>query len=77
MNNPVPPSMRLDRTALSVVPLFDDSDEKRYWHSRSPAERLRHAELLRRINYGHRATARLEWVLEVVPLAWRDADYHQ
>ncbi|HEX8696335.1 MAG TPA: hypothetical protein VF746_28210 [Longimicrobium sp.] len=77
MNDPVPPSIRLDRTALSVVPLFEDSDEKRYWHSRSPAERLRHVEMLRRINYGPRAMARLERVLEVVPLEWRETDYNR
>ena len=57
---------RLDRTALSVAPLFDNSDETEYWHSRTAEERLRHVEVLRRINHGHRATARLQRVLEVV-----------
>ena len=62
---------RLDRTALSLAPLFDDSEEREYWHSRSPAERLRHVEALRRINYGSRATEGLQRVLEVVPITWR------
>lgn len=59
--------MRLDRTALSLVALDDDED-RRYWRSRTAAERLRHAETLRRINYGSRATGRLERILTVVPL---------
>jgi len=55
----------IDRTALSLAPLFDDSDEKAYWLSRTPHERLRHVERLRRMNYGARATARLQRVLEI------------
>jgi hypothetical protein len=62
--------LRVDRTQLSLVSLGDDSDVRHYWHSRTPAERLRHAELLRRINYGSAATERLERVLEVVPVGW-------
>jgi hypothetical protein len=69
--DPMDSELHVDRTQLSLVPLGDDSDVKRYWHSRTPAERLRHAELLRRINYGSAATERLERVLEVVPLGWR------
>ena len=34
-------SPRLDRTALSLGPMFEDSNEREYWHSRTPAERLR------------------------------------
>ena len=63
--------LRVDRTALTVVPPFDDSDERAYWHSRTPAERLRHVEILRRINYGSRATERLQRVLEFAPVPWR------
>lgn len=68
---PAPSEPRLDRTALSVAPLFEDSDDRRYWHACTPAERLRHAETLRRINYGRRATERLQRVLELAPLTWR------
>lgn len=71
MSDSVPPSVGLDRTALSVVPLSGNSEEMRYWHSRSPAERLRHVQALRRINYGGLADGRMERVLEVVPLPWR------
>ena len=58
----------MDKTALSLVSGFDNSDEKAYWLSRTPAERLQHIEVLRRINYGHHATARLQRILEVTQL---------
>jgi hypothetical protein len=64
-------TVKLDKTTLAVAPLFEESDEKSYWLSRTPQERLRHVEVLRRINYGHRATARLQRVLELAPLSWR------
>ena len=67
MNEPNDPEPRVDRTALSVVDLDDDAEERAYWRSRTPAERLAHLELLRRINYGDAATGRLQRVLE---LAW-------
>jgi len=71
MTDPAPFPERVDRSALSLAPLFEDADEKAYWHSRSSAERLRHVETLRRINYGPRAAARLQKVLELAPLERR------
>jgi hypothetical protein len=56
---------RVDRRFLVVKEGFDDEDDKAYWWSRTPAERLRYMELLRRINYGDRATDRLQRVLEI------------
>ncbi|MBE2271116.1 MAG: hypothetical protein IAE80_22975 [Anaerolinea sp.] len=50
---------------MTVKNRFDDHDDKVYWWSRTPDERLRYMELLRRINYGDRATARLQRVLEI------------
>ncbi len=58
--------LKVDKTKLSVVHEFDNSDENAYWLSRTPDERLRHIEELRRINYGHKATERLQRVIEVV-----------
>ncbi len=66
MNEGNPPSDRLDRTVLTTAPLFDDAGVNAYWLSRTPHERLQHVEALRRMNYGDRATARLQRVLEVV-----------
>jgi hypothetical protein len=60
---------RLDRSAFSVGFLGDESDEKEYWLSKTPQERLQAVELMRRMNYGYaRATARLQRVLEVAEL---------
>ena len=58
------PEPCVDRTAFSVVDLDDDSQERAYWRSRTPAERLAHLELLRRINYGDAATGRQARVIE-------------
>jgi hypothetical protein len=62
---------KLDRTAFSVVSSFEEADrlDKEYWLSRSPIERLQHMELLRRINYGSDAAARLQRVLEITERA--------
>jgi hypothetical protein len=46
------PSLKLDKTAFSITTLSDESDEKVYWLSRTPHERLQHIEILRQINYG-------------------------
>lgn len=70
MESEVLPNLEIDRTAFSIVPLFDESDEKAYWLSRTPQERLQHIEILRRINYGTRATSRLQRVLEIAPCLW-------
>ena len=59
-------SQNIDKTKLSVVHEFDKAEEKAYWLSRTLEERLRHVETLRRMNYGDKATARLQRVIEVV-----------
>ena len=58
---------KMDKSAFSAVDSFEeaDRDDKEYWLSRTPLERLQHMELLRRINYGSNATARLQRVLEI------------
>jgi hypothetical protein len=58
---------RLDRTFLSVGSLHEESDEKAYWLSKTPMERLEALELMRQIHYGYDpATERLQRFLEVV-----------
>ncbi len=57
---------RIDKSAFKVALSFDESDERSYWLSKTPEERLQHVELLRRINYGPAATARLQRILEAV-----------
>jgi hypothetical protein len=64
MNTP-----RLDRNAFSVGHLNDPSDEKTYWLSKTPLQRLEAMELMRQIHYGYDpATARMQRVFEVVEL---------
>lgn len=58
--------LRLDKTKIAVVSSFDNSDEKEYWLSRTPEERIAHIEYLRHINYGAEAAKRLQRILEVV-----------
>ena len=59
---------RIDRSAFSVFNSFAEADaaDKAYWLSLTPEERVRHMEFLRRINYGARATERLQRVFEIV-----------
>ena len=59
---------KLNKTVLSIFSSFDEAEkeDKEYWLSRTPSERLAYMELLRRINYGTAATARLQSVLEIV-----------
>ena len=56
--------IKIDKKFFSVVSLSDQSDDKDYWFLRDPIERIQHIEVLRRINYGHSATSRLQRILE-------------
>jgi hypothetical protein len=59
---------KLDRTHFSVAKL-NDSDEKAYWLSKSPAERLEALELMRQMIYGYDpARTRLQKILTVASL---------
>lgn len=59
-------SLKIDRTAFTVASLFDEPDEKSYWLSKTPYERLEAVELMRQIIYGYDPSAtRLQRVLEV------------
>ena len=40
MDTLMPSTLKIDKTALSLVPNFDTVDEKAYWLSRTPSERL-------------------------------------
>lgn len=60
------PELKLNRSAFRVTKVGDDSDEVKYWNETSVKERLQHMERLRRMNYGVRATERLQRVIRVV-----------
>jgi hypothetical protein len=59
-------SATIDKKAFSVGPLLGPSDEKAYWLSKTPQERLQALELMRQIVYGYDpVTTRLQRVFEV------------
>jgi hypothetical protein len=57
---------KLDKTVFSVGSLTDPSDEKQYWLSKTPYERLEAIEIMRQIIYGYDpSTTRLQRFFEV------------
>ncbi|RMD92094.1 MAG: hypothetical protein D6814_17435 [Calditrichaeota bacterium] len=61
--------LKLDKTSFSIASLFDESDEKQYWISKSPHERLQALEIIRQRVYGYDpSTSRLQRVLSIVEL---------
>jgi len=59
-------NIKIDKTAFSVSSLLNDTDDKSYWLSKTPKERLIATELMRQINYGYDpTTARLQRILEI------------
>lgn len=59
----------MDRNAFSVGNLSELSDEKSYWMSKTPSQRLEAMELMRQIHYGYDpATTRLQRFFEVAEL---------
>ena len=58
-------NMKVDRNIFSVSSGFVDETSKEYWLSQSPQDRIQHIETLRRINYGSRATERLQRFFEI------------
>ena len=60
---------KMDKSVLSVRSLSEESDEKAYWHAKTPHERLEAVELMRQIHYGYDpTTTRIQRVLEVAQL---------
>ncbi|MCG2684224.1 MAG: hypothetical protein L6306_11500 [Planctomycetales bacterium] len=62
----------MDKSVLSVTSLGDESDERAFWLSKTPRERLAAMEFLRAVNYGYDpASSRLQRVLAVAQLGTR------
>ncbi|MCX8011021.1 MAG: hypothetical protein N3A61_07710 [Ignavibacteria bacterium] len=58
---------KLDRKYFSVLDLSEKQNDKEYWLSKSPVERLEALEFLRQIMYGYDPTTeRLQRFFEVV-----------
>ncbi len=61
---------KINKKAFHISSLLDESDDKKYWLSKTPIERLIATEMMRQINYGYNpVTTRLQRVLEVTELA--------
>ena len=62
----------MDKTAFSVASLHDEPDDKAFWLSKTPYERLEAVELMRQVIYGYDpATSRLQRIFEVAQLKTR------
>ena len=69
-------TLKMDKSSLSVASTSEESDDKEYWHAKTPQERLQAVELMRQINYGYDpTTTRLQRVLEVVKLTSNGEKY--
>ena len=59
-------SNRINKSIVTVVLLLEPSDDKDFWLSKTPSERLQFVEILRQLNYGqYQSTARLQRILTV------------
>ena len=59
--------LQLDKTKLSITTVGDDEEDKAYWQSLTPQERLEALEWLRQSMYGYDPTTdRLQRVFEVI-----------
>jgi hypothetical protein len=60
----------LDKKILKVTSLDDLEDEKRYWMTKTPLERIEAIEINRRMIYGQdRVTSRLQRFFETAQLS--------
>lgn len=57
---------RVDRAVWNVSDSFDDRAATNWWHAQTPEARIQHTLFLIKVNYGDRATGRLQRVLEIV-----------
>ena len=58
--------IKVRRDTFKVMSLFDQSDDKEYWLSKTPQERLEAVELMRQIIYGYDpSTTGLQRILEI------------
>jgi hypothetical protein len=63
-------SVKMDKTAFSAMTFAEAAEQDRtYWWSKTPEERLAALELMRQIHYGYDpSTERLQRVLRIVEL---------
>jgi hypothetical protein len=60
------PPIRLDKTKIRIGTIErSKAEEIAYWRGTTVKERLQHIERLRRLNYGDRATERLQRTIRI------------
>ena len=60
----------LNKKIVNVTSLDDTEEEKNYWISKSPLERIEALEIIRRMIYGQdRVTSRLQRIFETAVLS--------
>jgi hypothetical protein len=60
----------LDKTVVAIASLEEESDDRLYWQTQTPLQRLEAIEFMRQVMYGYDpSTARLQRVLEFAELA--------
>ena len=58
--------IRMNKTSISIASGFEEANDREYWHSKTPSQRLEALELMRQIIYGyHPSSDRLQRVLTV------------
>jgi hypothetical protein len=63
-------SISMDKTAFSIGSVDEESDEKQYWLSKTPVERIHCVEIMRQMLYGYDPlTARLSRFFEIAKLS--------
>jgi hypothetical protein len=59
----------MDKSTITVTSLGEEPDDRAFWLSKTPQERLAALELMRAVHYGYDpASARLQRVLAVAQL---------
>jgi hypothetical protein len=59
-------SIKLEKSALVISSIYEESDEKAYWSSKTPYERLEALEIMRQMIYGYDpTTTRLQRILTI------------
>ncbi len=62
---------RLDRTDLRVISLEEEGDDRAFWATKTPAERLDSLEYLRRATYGQKSCeAGMIKVIRTIDCPW-------
>ena len=60
---------RMDKSQFSVSSLYDEPDDRAYWPSKTPQERLQALEFLRQVMYGYDPTTeRVQRTFEILKL---------